>query len=439
MRAALYVRVSSDKQAREGDSIPAQIDGLRRYAADNGMQIAGEYVDEGLSGTKFSERDDLQRMLADVRAGKIDIILFTKLDRFYRSIRHYTATQAVLDDCGVVWRAIWEPVYDTSTPAGRLVVNQMMSIAQFEAENTGQRIRQVFAYKARRGEVISGSVTPGYSIVNKHLVINDDAADVRRAFEVYDACGNLAQTVREMSGSCLPSSVTGLKALLRRRIYTGESYGVPDYCPPIVDRELFERVQLLLDRNIKSSQKRVYLFSGLLRCAECGAVMAGYSRIKRGKRLILYRCAKHYQRQIDKCPNAKVITESVLEKDLLSRLPDLLLQQVRVYEEKKTTAADLERKKAALRGRLERLKVLFLDGAIDLSEYKKDRADFLTQLDALDAVPDPEPPAALVDLAGLDVRQIYAGFSQDERRMFWRGIIREIRFSKSREYEFDFL
>ena len=80
-----------------------------------------------------------------------------------------------------------------------------------------------------------------------------------------------------------------------------------------------------------------------------------------------------------------------------------------------------------------------MDGAIDLSEYKKDRTDFLAQLDALDAVPDPEPPAALVDLAGLDVRQIYAGFSQEERRMFWRGIIREIRFSKSREYEFDFL
>ena len=79
IKAALYLRVSSDIQAKEGDSIPAQRDALRKYAKEHGMIIAGEYVDDGISGTKYSQRDELQRMLSDVEAGKIDIIIFTKL------------------------------------------------------------------------------------------------------------------------------------------------------------------------------------------------------------------------------------------------------------------------------------------------------------------------------------------------------------------------
>jgi DNA invertase Pin-like site-specific DNA recombinase len=146
-RVALYMRVSSDQQVKEGDSIPAQRDALTKYAKEKGYSIVGEYLDDGISGTKYSQRDELQRLLSDVQSGKIDLILITRLDRWFRSVRHYTATQEILDKNNVGWLAIWEPVYDTTTPQGRLIVNQMMSIAQFEAENTGQRIRQVQAYK----------------------------------------------------------------------------------------------------------------------------------------------------------------------------------------------------------------------------------------------------------------------------------------------------
>ena len=118
-RVALYMRVSSDQQAKEGDSIPAQRDALTKYAKEKGYSIVGEHLDDGISGTKYSQRDELQRMLSDVQAGKIDLIIFTRLDRFFRSVRHYTATQAILDKHNVGWLAIWEPVYDTTTPQGR--------------------------------------------------------------------------------------------------------------------------------------------------------------------------------------------------------------------------------------------------------------------------------------------------------------------------------
>ena len=150
-RTAIYMRVSSDKQAQEGDSIPAQRDALIKYVNErDDLVFAGEYLDDGISGTKYSQRDELQRLLDDVSDGNIDLITFTKLDRWFRSVRHYTATQEILDKHNVGWIAVWEPIYDTTTPAGRLIVNQMMSIAQFEAENTGQRIRQVQAYKLTR-------------------------------------------------------------------------------------------------------------------------------------------------------------------------------------------------------------------------------------------------------------------------------------------------
>lgn len=244
-RAALYMRVSSLKQVKEGDSIPAQREALRKYAKEHNFLIAGEYIDDGISGTKYSQRDELQRMLSDVEARKIDIILFTKLDRYFRSVRHYTATQAILDKYGVGWTAIWEPIYDTTTPQGRLILNQMMSIAQFEAENTGQRIRQVQAYKLSQKEVISGQTTAGYKIVNKHLVPDENAEHVKEAFEMYSACGSINKVMRVYSGKYgMPSSKPAFKRMLSSPFYKGEHpTGITDFCPAIVPPELWEDVQ----------------------------------------------------------------------------------------------------------------------------------------------------------------------------------------------------
>ena len=115
VRVAIYVRVSSDQQVKEGDSIPAQLDALRKYVNSRpDAVIAGEYIDDGVSGQKFT-RDALQALLDAVKAGDVDLIAFTKLDRWFRSVRHYTATQETLDKHGVAWLAIWEPIYDTSS------------------------------------------------------------------------------------------------------------------------------------------------------------------------------------------------------------------------------------------------------------------------------------------------------------------------------------
>lgn len=436
MRAAIYCRVSSAVQAKEGDSISAQLDALNKYAVEHNFQIIGTFVDDGISGTK-SDRDELQKLLALVEQNAVDIIIFCKLDRWFRSIRHYINTQAILDAHGVNWTAIWEPIYDTTTPQGRLIVNQMMSIAQFEAEQTGERVRQVQAHKLRQREVISGTTPHGYSIVNKHLVPNEDADDVRKAFEIYDRTGNLSKTAEAMAGTNLPTTVTGMKRLLKNRRYIGEAHGMTDFCEPIVDKEVFERVQVALSRNIKHNQKRTYLFSGLIRCAECGASMSGHYWI--GRDCLGYRCQKHYCTRVNRCENGKVITDGVLEKKLLDMLPNVIIEQVEMHKKKSAPVVSYERQKAALEKKIERLKVLFINEEISLEEYRVDKATLMKQIAELAPVKPSEPPQAVLQLQGMDIKGIYEILTQEERRMFWRGIIKEIRFDKDRNLFFEFL
>ena len=436
MRAALYCRVSSEKQSKEGDSISAQLDALNKYANERKYEIIGTFVDDGISGTKY-DRDEFQNMLDMVRQDKVDVILCTKLDRIHRSLRNFLNMQDTLDRYGVSWRAIWEPMYDTSTPQGRMIVNTMMNLAQFEAEQTGERVRQVQAHKLQQREVISGTTPHGYSIVNKHLVPNEDADDVRRAFDIYDRTGNLSKTAEAMAGTNMPTTVTGMKRMLKNRRYIGEAHGITDFCEPIVDREVFDRVQIALGRNIKRSQKRTYLFSGLIRCAECGASMSGHYWI--GRDCLGYRCQKHYCTKVNRCDNSKIITDGVLEKTLLDMLPNVIVEQIEVNEKKKAPVVNYERQRAALEKKIDRLKVLFINEEISLEEYKADKAELLDQIASLAPVKPSEPPQAILALQGLNISEIYKTFTKEERRAFWRGIIKEIRFDKERNLFFEFL
>ena len=438
-RTAIYLRVSSDRQAQEGDSIPAQRQALHRYIDEHSDMICvGEYLDDGISGTK-EDRDELQRMLADVRDRKIDLILVTKLDRLYRSIRHYLNLQDTLDKYGVNWIAIWEPIYDTTTPQGRLIINQMMSIAQFEVEQTGQRIRQVQSYKISKGEVISGSVPVGYRIVEKRLVPDENAPYVREMFEYYSYCGNLTQTMRKFDHlNVFPQTKFAYKKMLMNTKYTGSYRGNDDFCEPIVGRDLYDDVQRKLGMNVKCSQKRVYIFSGLLRCAECGRAMSAGIYSRRGKESKRYRCSGKYTAGIARCGNSSQIYEHVLEDRLVSHLREYLENYIFEIEVKQNPINDNRKRKAAIQKRLDKLKELFLNDLITLEEYKTDREELETELADLKDEPIQDTTALKILLAS-PFEEIYADLSEADRRFFWRSIIKEIRFANSQDITVIFL
>lgn len=440
-RTAIYMRVSSDKQAQEGDSIPAQRDALMRYIQEHhDLIFTGEYLDDGISGTK-EDRDELQRMLADVKQGRIDLILVTKLDRLYRNIRHYLNLQDTLDRHGVNWTAIWEPIYDTTTPQGRLIINQMMSIAQFEAENTGQRIRQVQAYKVSQGEVISGTTPPGYKIVDKHLVPDENADAVRQVFEHYARYGNMNDTIRfAMQFGCFPMGKAAFKGLLRNQKYIGVCRENLHFCEAIISKDLFDEVQRKVNMNVKVSQKHTYIFSGMIVCSECGRKYASciYTDHRNGHKHKQYRCAYRYNFPDHPCINSKVLKESKLEEYLLERIrPDIegLIVEAEIASKPKK---DTTKRLTAIERKLERLKDLYVNDMISMDEYKADRAHLMAEKASI-CPSEPRDTSNLKKLLSTDIESLYKGMSDEEKRYFWRSIIREIRFDVNRNITIIFL
>ena len=149
-RVAAYIRVSTSEQKLHGISLDAQIEKLNDYAEKHNMKIVKWYKDEGISGRKLiKNRPALQEMIQDAEKGKFDRIIFIKLDRFFRSVAEYHECMKRLSVGGVIWTAT-EEKYDLSTPSGEAFVNMKLTMAQFEADQAGERIRMVNEYKISR-------------------------------------------------------------------------------------------------------------------------------------------------------------------------------------------------------------------------------------------------------------------------------------------------
>lgn len=440
MKTAIYCRVSTDIQVKEGDSIQAQLSALRSYCKKNGHEIVGEYIDDGVSGTLLNERDELQRMLDDVRDGKIELVIFTRLDRYFRNLKHYLNTQEVLDKYNVPWIAIWEN-YETRTPQGRLMVNQMLSFAQFEAEQTGQRINQVFSYKKINHEVLSGKVPFGYVIKNKHLVIDPEKADIaRQVFQTYIDTGGISETLRKTEGLGLPKTQRAMKKMLQNRKYVGECYGIENYHEAIIDKDTFDMVQDMLNRNVRQNKTRTYIFSGLCTCSNCGRRMIGTTdrNKSKGTRYKIYICSGHY-RAIQDCINSKSLNEKKLEKYLVENLKTLAFADISVKDKRKAT--NYEKKIASTEKKISRLKELYLNELITLDDYKHDLAAYKADIDTFKAEARKyrgTDKKALYDLVGRNLADWYWTLSEDERRVIWRSVIDQIYFDNDRNIKIVF-
>lgn len=434
MRVGLYARVSTDIQAKEGDSIQAQLSALREYAKKNNYEVVGEFTDDGISGTLLDERDELQHLLECVKNGDIDLIIFTRLDRWFRSIRHYLNVQDTLDRYGVPWRAIWEQ-FETQTPQGRFMVNQTLSFAQYESETTATRIRHVFDFKKQNREILSGKIPYGFKIQDKHLVIDPEKADiVRRVFQTYISTGGVSETLRRTEGLGLPRTQRAIKLLLQNRKYIGECYGIENYHEAIIDKDTFDMVQEMLGRNVRQTKFRTYIFSGLCTCSDCGRRLVGTTdKIKpKNERYKVYRCMGHY-RAIQDCINSKSLNEKKLEKYLVENLKELAFGDISVKDKRKAT--NYEKKIASTEKKISRLKELYLNELITLDEYKRDLAAHKADIDGFKAEARKyrgTDKKALYDLVGRNLADWYWTLTEDERRVIWRSVIDQIYFDNDK-------
>lgn len=454
-RVALYLRVSTDAQAKDGDSLREQQDTLKAYVdSQKDMIVHSMYIDDGISGQKL-ERDEFQRLMNDVKNDKIDVILFTKLDRWFRSLKHYLNIEDVLQKHNVHWLAVSQPFYDTTTPYGRTFINQVMSFAELEAQMTSERIHAVFKSKVAKGEVISGSTPLGYKIENKRLVPDENAPMIQDLFDYFLRCGNLNQT----SDYCFNTynirrNPIAIRRLLRTERYIGINRDNKNFCEPIVDKETFDAVNRMLDvhRDARNDKKHEYLFTGVLHCAHCGKKMNGtqvYPKRKMADGTLkkyppksIYRCT--YALRTGPCDNKKRIYDHLLEKYLLDNFKLIVQNQIDVLsaQKGKSKKQDNQLIIAKINKKLKRLKQLYLDELISIDEYKQDRLALEKEMPAVVEVKEESTEDKIERLQQLletDILKHYQSLDTDDKALFWKKLIDRIEFDINRNISVLFL
>ena len=452
LRAGLYERVSTDEQAKYGYSIKTQIDALEEYCGKNKMKIVDHYTDDGVSGGKAAfRRPEMSRLLDDIKEKKIDMVLFTRLDRWFRNVQEYFKVQEILDEHKVEWKAIWED-YDTTTANGRMAITIFLAIAQNEREKGAERVRVVFEKKRQNKEAWFGpnSMPFGYTTEpDEHgimrLVKNPDLQDAMQDFwDIAVKYHNVTKAGRYVN------SVYGLNRtkkmwfdIAHNEIYTGDYRGVEGYCEPYVSKEDWENLQ---KRSIKKTQgDRVYLFTGMIKCPECGSTLASGYCTKPGrngerKEYRSYRCRN---REVNLCENRSTISELITEQWLLDNLEDLLREEIaRVELERTKPKKKPKTDVAALREKLRRLEVVYMAGNKSDAEYLAETAEIKEQIKKaeLEKLDEPEETdiEALKATLETDFRGIYETLDPEDKRRFWRGLIKEIHVSGNSVQSVDF-
>lgn len=433
VRVALYIRVSGEEQKMHGLSLEAQQERLEKYARERGWAIVGTYVDAAKTARKhLHKRTEFQRMIETVKRDEVDILLFCRLDRWFRSVADYYKIMEILQAHGCGWLTTDEE-YDTTTANGRLYINVKLSIAQNEADIDGERIDVVFDSKIAHGTVVSGSCPFGFRVNDeKRLeIVPEDAAIVQDAFSRYEASISQRGTIkyiREKYG--VNWCYATFQRMLREKLYTGvyDRGGRvnENFCPAIISHEQFDHVQKLTRRNARYSPSgKVYIFTSILACSECGHKLAGYQ----SRCYFYYRCNQHFQR--GRCPHNHSVREDVIETWLFSHLEEeidrcQLEWEVQAAARKRAiTSTD----KAALKRKLSKLKELYVNELIDIEEYKKDYEIYTAALGQLQDPAQEAPPdfAAVRKYLTADFKAIYETLTREEKRTLWRSVIEEIK------------
>lgn len=227
MRAALYVRVSTVRQARKVDSsLETQREMLQQYAASRGWTVAEVYEDAGLSA-KDLERPSLQRLLEDTKSGRFDVVLTYKYDRISRSTRDLLELIEFFARHQVDFVSTTQQL-DTSTPQGKFMLTILVGMAQFEREMTADRTRDKMHHRAAAGKWNGGTVPYGYAASKAKELVPDPrrSLEVRRAFELYLVLRSTPRVVaalRQEFPSGRKWSASNLAGVLRNRVYTGKT------------------------------------------------------------------------------------------------------------------------------------------------------------------------------------------------------------------------
>lgn len=287
-RCAVYTRKSTDEGLdQDFNSLHAQREACEAYIASQrheGWIIVPTAFDDGGYSGGSTDRPGLQALLAEVDAGKIDIVVVYKVDRLTRSLADFAKIVERFDARGVSFVSVTQS-FNTTTSMGRLTLNVLLSFAQFEREVGAERTRDKIAASKKKGIWMGGAVPLGYRVEKRKLLIQDEEAErVRQIYQLYLEAGSLPALLHELKARGIRTALRhrangdisgdreftlgGLSYLLRNRIYLGELQHKGTYHegehPALLDGELFQAVQDKLNRQINARRRLRSAKGGLL-------------------------------------------------------------------------------------------------------------------------------------------------------------------------------
>lgn len=442
---AAYVRVSTQEQKLHGLSLDAQRMKLTEYAEKNNMRIVEWYVDEGVSGRKLiRKRPELQRMIQDAEAGRFERIIFIKLDRFFRSVAEYHECMKRI--APVLWTTT-EEEYDLTTANGRMLVNMKLTIAELEADQTGERIDLVNEYKVQTGQPLVGDQSQPFGFKNgrdektgRKTVIRDPEVEpiLRDALQFFFTHQSRKKTVVYIHAKYhISISYKSLTALFKNKMLYGAYRDNPNYCEAYIDKETFDKMQDIMKRNLKENtgENRSYIFSGLVKCPHCGRVLAGNYKTHPGKdgavyKYKQYRCG-HY-RQNAQCDFSKTVNENRLERLMLANI-EQYFETAKLEATQVTDGGELmlpQHNIDDIHEQIDRLNYSWQTGKIrTVEQYEKQFAELTEKLERAEAE---RGQVVVKDFGKIEAilhsgwRGIYENLDDAYKRAFWRSFIKSI-------------
>jgi DNA invertase Pin-like site-specific DNA recombinase len=349
VRCAIYTRVSDDQGLEQDfNSLDAQYDASQAYIRSQSHAgwtlIRSKYDDGGFTGGNI-DRPALQRLLDDVRSGKIDVIVVYKVDRLTRSLADFAKLVELFDQHHVSFVSVTQQ-FNTTTSMGRLTLNILLSFAQFEREVTSERIRDKIAASKRKGLWVGGMVPFGYDAKDRRILVNEEEAErVRVIFQRYLAVGSLHLLMADLrqqgivtklrtlkTGKIvggIPFTRGGLAYLLRNRFYVGEVVFKGEVLtgeqPAILDRGLFDAVQAKLSEQ-KTDHRTSRVNSDALLMGRLfddrGNRMSPSYTCKHGVRYRYYLSSALMQGQVEQSGSVRRIAATEIENLVIQSVRD---------------------------------------------------------------------------------------------------------------------
>ena len=381
----LYMRVSTEDQAREGFSLPEQKERLEAYCKFKGFVIKDYYTDAGISAKTGNYRPEFERLKEDIKSKKINTIIALKQDRITRSIFDWEELMRFLEENDAYLDCVNDDI-NTTNANGKMVSRILMSVSQQEIERTSERTKVGLAGAIKQGH-IPHQAPLGYKHENKKLVIDHLTKDVViRIFELY----HKGMSYHKISTLFNKEQVLGktnwrdssIVAILENEIYKGDFvHGKrtkhPTYyenvVEPIVSKEMWKECQVQKKKNSKSYQRTLtYLFLQKLRCPKCNRILGGKATQKKNGNVYYY----YY------CHDCKInFKESLVEEyfnDFVNELVEydsvvnqffLPMIKQKFDEPQEELKKDINKQK----DKLERIKRAYINGVFSLEEYNDER------------------------------------------------------------------